>query len=124
MNDITRYWIERFNLENISEIDNIEKLNLKNLRNLKPIAFKTQVGIHRDGYQSNDLENNDIIAGGSVQSGGSLKIIQNTRLIVKISECKLFSAGDFKEIDKIPELFFKKRNLVIMKNLNDDKRLL
>ena len=121
MNDITRYWIEKFNLENISEIDNIDKLNLKNLKNLEPIDFKSQVGIHRDGYQSNDLENIDIIAGGSVQSGDSLKIIQNTRLIVKISECELFSAGDSKEIDKIPELFFKKRNLVIMKTLNNDK---
>ena len=36
----------------------------------------------------------------------------------------MFSAGDFKEIDKIPELFFKERNLVIMKNLNDNKCLL
>ena len=36
----------------------------------------------------------------------------------------MFSAGDSKEIDKIPELFLKKRNLVIMKNLNDNKCLL
>ena len=61
---------------------------------------------------------------GSIQSGGSIKIIQNTRFVVKISECQIFSAGDFKEIDKIPELFFKKRNLVIMKNLNDNKCVL
>ena len=44
--------------------------------------------------------------------------IQNSRLIVKISECDIFSAGN--EIDKIPELFFKKRNLLIMKN--DDNK--
>ena len=56
---------------------------------------------------SNDLENIDIL-GGSIQSGGSIKIIQNTRFVVKISECLLFSAGDSQEIDKIPELFFKK----------------
>ena len=62
--------------------------------------------------------------GGSIQSGGSIKIIQNTRLVVKISECQLFSAGNSLEINKIPELFFKKRNLVIMKNLNDNKCLL
>ena len=61
---------------------------------------------------------------GSIQSGGSIKFIQNTRLVVKISECQLFSAGDSKEIDKIPELFFKKRNLMIMKNLNYNKCLL
>ena len=39
--------------------------------------------------------------------------IRNSRLIVKISECDIFSGG--KEIDKIPELFFKKRNLLIKK---------
>ena len=49
---------------------------------------------------------------------------QNTRFVIKLSECQLFSAGDSKEIDKIPELFFKKRNLLIMKNLNDSKCLL
>ena len=43
---------------------------------------------------------------------------------VKLSECQLFSGGDSSEIDKIPELFFKKRNLIIMKNLNDNKCLL
>ena len=62
--------------------------------------------------------------GGSIQLGGSIKIIQNTSLIVKLSECQLFSAGDSKEIDKIPDIFFKKRNLVIVKNLNDNKCLL
>ena len=123
---LNNYWIEKFNIDNISEIDNIDKLNLKNLKNLKPIDFEDQIGFHREGYDgTNDLENIDIISGGSVQqSGGSIKIIQNTRLIVKLSECQLFSAGDSKEIDKIPELFFKKRNLVIMKNLNDNKCLL
>ena len=54
----------------------------------------------------------------------AIKIIQNTRLIVKITECSLFSAGNSKEINKIPELFFKKRNLVIIKNLNNNKCLL
>ena len=28
--DLTNYWIEKFNIDNISEIDNIDKLNLKN----------------------------------------------------------------------------------------------
>ena len=48
----------------------------------------------------------------------SIMTIQNSRLIVKISECDIFSAGN--EIYKIPELFFKKRNLSIMKN--DDNK--
>ena len=122
--DLTNYWIEKFNIDNISEIDYIDKLNLKNFKNLKAIDFEDQIGFDREGYDgTNDLENIDIL-GGNIQSGGSIKIIQNTRLVVKISECQLFSAGDSKEIGKMPELFFKKRNLIIMKNLNDNKCLL
>ena len=37
----------------------------------------------------------------------SIMTIQNSRLIVKISECDIFSAGN--EINKIPEIFFKKK---------------
>ena len=48
----------------------------------------------------------------------SIMTMQNSRLIVKISECDIISGGD--EIDKIPEIFFKKRNLLIMKN--DDNK--
>ena len=121
--DITNYWIEKFNIDNISEIDDIDKLNLKNFKNLKPINFEDQMGFDRDTYDGDNLEHIDI-QGSIQQSGGSIKIIQNTRLVVKISECQLFSAGDSKDIDKIPDLFFKKRNLLIMKNLNDNKCLL
>ena len=53
-----------------------------------------------------------------------MKIIQNTRLLIKISECQIFSAGNSLEINKIPDIFFKKKNLVIIKNLNDNKCLL
>ena len=53
-----------------------------------------------------------------------MKIIQNTRLLIKMSECQIFAPGNSSEINKIPELFFKKKNLVIIKNLNDDKCLL
>ena len=41
-----------------------------------------------------------------------------------MSEVQLFCAGDLKEIDKVPDLFFKKRNLVIIKNLNNNKCIL
>ena len=118
--DFANYWIEKFNIDNISEIDNIDKLNLKNFKNLKPIDFKEQIGFDRNAYDADDLENIDIL-GGSIQSGGSIKIIQNTRFVAKISECRLFFAGNSLEINKIPELFFKKRNLIIMKNSNDNK---
>ena len=71
------------------------------------MILKTKLEMPRDTYESNDPENIDIL-GGSIQSGGSLKIIQNTRLVVKISEYQLFSAGNSLEINKIPELFFQK----------------
>ena len=119
--DLTNYWIEKFNIDNISEIDNIDKLNLKNL---KPVDFTEQIGIERETFDgTDDLENINIL-GGSIQYAGSIKVIQNTRFVVKISECQLFSAGNSLEINKIPELFFKKRNLIIMKNLNNNKCLL
>ena len=121
--DLTNYWIEKFDIDNISEIDDIDKLNLKNSKNLKPIDFKEQIGFDRNTYDGDNLENINIL-GSIQQSGGSIKIIQNTRLVAKISECQLFSGGDSKEIDKIPGIFFKKRNLIIMKNLNDNKCLL
>ena len=44
----------------------------------------------------------------------SIMTIQNSRLIVKISEYDIFSAGN--EINKILEISFKKINLLIMKN--------
>ena len=85
--DITNYRIEKFNIDNISEIDDVNKLNLKSFKNLKPIDFQDQIGFHREGYDgTNDLENIDIL-GGTIQSGGSIRIIQNIQLVVKISEC-------------------------------------
>ena len=124
--DLNNYWIERFNIDNISEIDNIDKLNLKNFKNLKPIDFEDQIGFDRQGFDgTTDLENINIISEGDIEyDSSSMKIIQNTRVVVKMCEVQLFSAGNSLEIDKIPDLFFKKRNLVIMKNLNDNKCLL
>ena len=124
--DLTNFWIENFNLDNISEIDNTDKLYFKNFKNLKPIDFEDQIGFNRDTYDgTDDLENLNIISEGTIEyDDGSIKVIQNTRFVVKISECLLFSGGDSLEINKIPDLFFKKRNLIIMKNLNDNKCLL
>ena len=105
--DLTKYWIEKFNIDNISEIDDIDKLNFKNFRNLKPINFEEEIGFNRNGYDGTiDLENINI-QGSIQQSGGSIKIIQNTRLVVKISECLLFSAGDSKLIKHL-NYFLKK----------------
>ena len=83
-------------------------------------------GFNREGYDGTvDLENINIISEGDIEYDATqMKIIQNTRLLVKMSECQLFSAGNSLEINKIPELFLKKKNLVIIKNLNDNKCLL
>ena len=75
-----------------------------------------------DGTPINDLENINIISEGDIEYDASqMKIIQNTRLLIKLSECNIFSSGTSSEIDKIPEIFFNKKNLVIIKNLNDNK---
>ena len=109
--NLTNYWIEKFNLDNIHEIDNIEKLNFKNYQDLKPVNFeKVPIGFGEIFEDDNNLENLTIISEGQIEyDDGSIKIIQNTRLVVKISECNLLSAGNGEEIDKIPELFFKKK---------------
>ena len=91
-------------------------MNLKNLENLKVIDFKEQIGFDRDTFDGTDNLENINMLGGSIQYARSIKFIQNTRFVIKMSECQLFSVGDSKEIDKTPELFFKKRNLIIMKN--------
>ena len=109
----------------MDEIDNIEKLNLKNFKNLKVFDFDDLYGRDQDvfdGTPINDLENINIISEGDIEYDVSqMKIIQNTRLLIKLSECNLFSSGAASEINKIPDIFFKKKNLVIIKNLNDNK---
>ena len=126
-NDLTNFWIEKFNIDNMDEIDNIEKLNLKNFKNLKVFNFDNLYGQERDVFDGtpNDLENINIISEDNIEYDISqMRIIQNTRLLIKLSECNLFSSGDASEIDKIPDIFFKKKNLIIIKNLNNRKCLL
>ena len=124
--DLTNFWIEKFNIDDLSEIDNIDKLNLKNFKNLKCFNFddlyrRTQ-GVYDDTI---DLENNNIISEGDIKYDASqMKIIQNTGLLIKMSEAQIFAVGNSLEIDKIPELFFNKKNLIIIKNLNDNQCLL
>ena len=124
---MTNFWIERFNVDSLDEIDNIDELNLQNFKNLKCFDFDNDLsGRPVELYDGTvDPENLNIISEGDIDYDASqMKIIQNTRFVVKISEVQLFAAGNSKEIDKIPGIFFKKRNLVIIKNLNDNKCLL
>ena len=109
----------------MSEIDNIDKLNLKNFKHLKCFDFDddyldTRAQELYDGTV--DLENINIISEDNIEYDATqMKIIQSTRLLIKLSECNLFSSGSSLEINKIPEIFFNKKNLVIIKNLNDNK---
>ena len=122
--DLTNFWIEKFNIDNMNEIDNIDKLNLKNFKNLKCFDFDNLYGRDRDAFDGTpiDQEQINIISEGDIEYDASqMKIIQNTRLVIKLSECSLFSSGSSLEIKKIPEIFFSKKNLVIIKNLNDNK---
>ena len=123
---MTNFWIEKFNINDLSEIDNIDKLNLKNLKNLKCFDFDGLFGQTRQVFDGTiDLENINIISEGDIEYDASqMKIIQNTRLLIKMSECQIFTPVNSSEINKIPELSFKKKNLVIIKNLKDNKCLM
>ena len=52
--NLTNYWIEKFNIDNISEIDNIDKLNLKKFKNLQPVDFTEQIGFERETFDGTD----------------------------------------------------------------------
>ena len=125
---MTNFWIEKFNINNLSEIDDSDKLNLKNFNNLKYIDFDDNnlFGKTQELFDGTiDLENVNYTSEGEIEYDSSqMKIIQNTRLLIKMSECDIFSAGDSLEINKISDIFFQKKNLVIIKNLNDNKCLL
>ena len=108
----------------MNEIDNIDKLNLKNFKNLKCFDFDNLYGRDRDVFDGTpiDQEQINIISEDNIEYDASqMKTIQNTRLLIKLSECNIFSAGNLSEFNKIPEIFFNKKNLVIIKNLNDNK---
>ena len=114
-NDI-KYWIEKYFLQHIDDIDNIDKLTIKNSRNDLDLINIWDSEIPNHNPEDNLEELNTLSMHEDYDS--SIMVIQNSRLIVKISECDIFSGGN--EIYKIPEIFFKKRNLLIMKN--DDNK--
>ena len=107
-----KYWVEKYVLQNISDIDNIEKLKIRNNRNDLDLINVEESEIANCNSED-DLEQLNILSMYE-DYDSSIMTIQNSRLIVKISECDIFSSGN--EIDKIPEIFFKKRNLLIMRN--------
>ena len=108
--DLTNYWIEKFNIDNISEIDDINKLNLKNFKNSKPIDFEDQIGFDREGYDgTNDLENINIISEEFIKYEEAIKIIQNTRLAVsKFLNVNCFQQVILKKLIRYLDYFSKR----------------
>ena len=115
-NNDLKYWVEKYILQNINDIDNIDKLKINNNRNDLDLINIGNSEITNCNAEDNLEELNILSMHEDYDS--SIMTIQNSRLIVKISECDIFSGGN--EIDKIPEIFFKKRNLLTMKN--DDNK--
>ena len=126
------FWIEKYDIDNINDIDNIENLYTANFNDLKSININKQKVPTFGG--NNDLENVNLLS-SQQGSGNSFKIIQNTRCIFKISEINLFTSfekdevDDMSEIDetdllfsacgkdeieKIPQIFFKLKSLLII----------
>ena len=83
-NDLTNFWIEKFNIDNMNEIDNIDKLNLKNFKHLKSFDFDNNnlYGRNRDVFDGTPIDQeeiNFISEGDIVYDASQMKIIQNTR---------------------------------------------
>ena len=114
-NDL-KYWVEKYILQNINDIDNIDKLKNRNNKNdLDLINIgNSEIANHNDGDNLEELN----ILSMHEDYDSSVMTIQNSRLIVNISECDIFSGGNI--INKIPDIFSKKRNSLIMKN--DDNK--
>ena len=107
-NNDMKYWVEKYILQNIDDIDNIDKLKIKNNRDDLDLINVGNSQIPNNNPEDNLEELNILSMYEDYDS--SIMTIQNSRLIVKISERDVFSAGN--EIYKIPEIFFKKRNLL------------
>ena len=86
-NDL-KYWVEKYILQNINDIYNIDKLKIKNNRNdLDLINFgNSEIPNHN---AEDHLEELNILSMHE-DYDSSIMTIQNSRLIVKISECEFF----------------------------------
>ena len=89
-NDI-KYWVEKYIIQNISDIDNINKLKIKNSRNNLDLINIGNSEIPNHNAEDN-LEELDILSMHE-DYDSSIMTIQNSRLIVKISECDIFQEG-------------------------------
>ena len=87
-NDL-KYWVEKYVLQNINDIDNIDKSKLKNDRNDLDLINIGNSEIPNHNAEDNLEELNILSMHEDYDS--SIMTIQNSKLIVKISECDIFS---------------------------------
>ena len=83
-----KYWVEKYILQNINDIDNIDKLKLKNNRNDLDLINIGNSEIPNHNFEDN-LEELHILSMHE-DYDSSIVTIQNSRLIIKISECDFF----------------------------------
>ena len=83
-----KYWVEKYILQNINDIDNIDKLKIKNNRNDLDLINIGNSEIPNCNSEDNLEELNILSMHEDYDS--SIITIQNSRLIVKISECDIF----------------------------------
>ena len=86
-NDL-KYWVEKYILQNINDIDNIDKLKIKNIRNDLDLINIGNSEITNCNAEDN-LEQLNILSMHK-DYDSSIMTIQNSRFIVKISECDIF----------------------------------
>ena len=96
-NNDLKYWVEKNILQNINYIDDIDKLKIKNNRNDLDLINIGNSEIPNHNADDNLEELNILSIHEDYDS--SIMTIQNSRLIIEISECDIFSGGN--EIDKI-----------------------
>ena len=83
-----KYWVEKYILQTINDIDNIDKLKIKNNRNDLDLINIGNFEIPNHNAEDNLEELNILSMHEDYDS--SIITIQNSRLIVKISECDIF----------------------------------
>ena len=87
-NNDLKYWVEKYILQNIDDIDNIDKLKIKNNRNDLDLINIGNSEIPNNNPEDN-LEELTILSMHE-DYDSSIMTNQNSRLIVKISECDIF----------------------------------
>ena len=85
------YWVEKYMLQNINDIDIIDKLKIKNNGNDLDLINIGNSEIPNHNAENNLEELNILSMHEDYDS--SIMTIQNSKLIVKISECDIFPLG-------------------------------